>query len=152
MARLREDEHRARAQRHRVIGNMLVEAGDEWGAVPLFYSGYHYVKAALLRDPIWENVGVLQRINKDLVPDDRLTDRHKGRRRGGQPREWGINELVQTLYPAASKPYEQLHQASISVRYGAGLPHGALPGISKAIDTLCQMDAAGELEAPVMWD
>lgn len=152
MTRLREDEHRARAARHRVIGELLHDSGDEWGAVPMFYSAYHLMKAALLRDPIWDQLGPLQRLNRDLIPDDRHTDRHKGRRRGDQPREWGINELVQKLYPPASGPYERLHQASILVRYGAGLPSEAMPSLATSLERICALDAAGELEAPLLWE
>jgi len=149
---LREDQHRARAQRHRFIGDLLAEASDEWGAVPLFYSGYHMIKAAMLRDPIWEQVNALQTINQDLIPDDKYTDRHRGRRRtGGGAREWGVNELVQVLYPKASPSYERLHQGSIDVRYGIGLPFGALPALRDAMDRLEELDSSGELEAPILW-
>lgn len=149
---LREDQHRTRAQRHRLVGETLVGAGDEWGAVPLFYSAYHVIKGALLRDPIWDQVNALQKINSDLIPDDRFIDRHHGRKRpGGGPREWGINELVLTLYRPAIAHYELLHQSSIRVRYGTGLPRGSLQPLMSAIDTLEDLESNGDLAAPVLW-
>lgn len=150
--RLREDQHRARAQRHRIIGNVLADAGDEWAAVPLFYSAHHVIKGALLRDPIWGQVNALQVINQDLIPDDRFTTRHKGRKRpGGGPREWGVNELVLLLYRPAVKHYEHLHQASNSVRYGTGLAHGAVPAVTTALAAIEELESRGDLEAPILW-
>lgn len=147
---LREQEHLARADRHRTIGTLLAESGDEWGAVPLFYSAYHRVKAALLRDPIWEDIQSLHVLSVDLIPEDRFTGRHQGRRRpGGQPREWGVNDLVLKLYRPAAGSYERLHQASIDVRYGAGLPGGALPSILEATERIEQLDRAGSLQASI---
>lgn len=150
-ATLREHEHRTRADRHRKIGDLLVQAGDEWGAVPLFYCAFHYVKAAMLRDPIWGDVTALQSIHQDLIPEDRYVERHHGRRRNGAPREWGVNEIVLQLYPQVVKQYEVLHQASIKVRYGTGLPDGALPALTDAIDKICETDAKGGLEAALNW-
>jgi hypothetical protein len=149
---LREDEHLKRAVRHKKIGDLLAEAGDEWAAVPWFYSVYHLVKAALLVDPIWGDFKALSAISVDLIPDDRFTSRHNGRRRqSGQPKEWGVNELVLKLYRAAAGSYERLHQGSIDVRYGAGLPTGALPTLGTALAKIHAMHEAGDLVAPVLW-
>jgi hypothetical protein len=148
---LREEEHLARAEQHLKVGNVLVETRQEWGAVALFYSAYHRVKAAMLRDPIWGQVNALQAVHQDLIPDDRYIERHHGRRRRGEPREWGVNELVAVLYPSATRAYEQLHQASIDVRYSTGLPAGALPALATAITTISELDSDGELEAPINW-
>lgn len=128
--------HQARAARHAKIGEMLVEAGDEWGAVCCFYAAYHHVKAALLEDPIFDDPTRMHDRHLDLVADDRFTDRHKGRRNTGRGREWGINELVGLLYPQIRREYEQLHQASIDVRYGSGLRSGALPAVTSALTAI----------------
>ncbi len=125
-APLRQLEHERRAEQHREVGALLVGTGDEWAAVPLFYSAYHVVKAALLTDPIWDTPSDLHRLHVDLIPGDRFTDRHKGRRRsGGGEKEWGINELVLLLYRPFAGRYDLLHQNSITVRYGKGLPEDA---------------------------
>lgn len=141
------DVHLERAARHRKIGDHLCEAGDEWGAVCYFYSAYHLVKHALLTDPIFDEPTALSRIDVTLQPDDRYTSRHHGRQREGQAREWGVNELVTRLYRPISASYERLHQASIAVRYGAGL---ALPldRIVGAIEAVQNAHTAGELRVP----
>lgn len=148
MTRLREQDHVARAERHRKIGDLLADAGDEWAAVPLFYSGYHYVKAALLCDPIWGDLQSLVAISPELMPQDRYTERHKGRRRPTSSPEWGINDLVLKLYRSSAGGYDRLHQGSISVRYGMGLPEGALPQLRACLDDLQSKFESGELVAP----
>lgn len=151
-ARLRETEHTSRALDHENVGRVLADSGHEWAAVALFYGAYHLVKAALLTDPIFDDVGAMHRCDPDLIERDRFTDRHKGRRRpGGGPREWGINELVQKLYPQIARDYEQLHQASISVRYGKGLPSGALAALIVAFDNISSERDSGGLTAPLIW-
>ncbi len=108
-----------RAARHLKIGSALVAAGDEWGAVPLFYCAYHLARAAMITDPIFSDLPRLKSKNSDLTPDERLTSRHHGRR-GSSVKQWGVNELVALLYPKLSSDYEVMHQASIDVRYGRG--------------------------------
>ena len=144
---LAEQAHLDRAARHIVIGSALADAGDEWAAVPMFYSAYHFVKAALLVDPIWWDIQRLQGTRPDLIPDDRFTKRHHGHRQTGRPREWGINELVLVLYPSIARDYEQLHVASIDVRYHEGLPSGALPDLRAAMDRIRAASESGALTA-----
>lgn len=146
---LREREHQRRAERHLEVGAALLGASDEWTAVPLFYSAYHFVKAAMLVDPIWQSPGDLHRLHSDLIADDRFTDRHKGRRRpGGAAKEWGINDLVMLLYRPQVRDYEILHQASVTVRYGAGLPADAdLTALSAACERISAAYAAGSIAA-----
>jgi hypothetical protein len=150
---LREDQHRQRAQRHQVVGDALGAAPDEWAAVAWFYSAYHLIKAALLRDPIWDNASALCRIHVDLVSQDKFTSRHKGRRSRveGTTVEWGVNDLVQKLYRPAFGPYSRLHSASNTVRYGTGLPDGALASLGPDLKQLWEMDSRSELEAPILW-
>jgi hypothetical protein len=102
------------------VGSALVAAGDEWGAVPLFYCSYHLARAALIRDPIFADLPRLKAVNSDLTPDERYTARHHGRRGSAIAKQWGLNELVALLYPRFSHDYEVMHQASIDVRYGRG--------------------------------
>lgn len=146
---LREDEHRLRSQRHQLIGDLLADAGDEWGAVPMFYSAYHCVKGALLRDPIFDHQEALTKIHRDLYPEDRHVNRHHGRRRQGQQADWGVNELVGRLYSRAAGDYERLHQGSIQVRYGTGLPSGALPALRICLANILEMESRGDLEASI---
>lgn len=148
---LREDQHRHRAQTHRQVGAVLAEVDHEWAAVPLFYSAYHIVKAALLRDPIWGDLPSLKALHKDLTPDDRFVGRHKGRRSRDAITEWGVTDLVIKLYRTAAPHYERLHQGSIDVRYSLGLPPGALPALMSALGAIEELDSRGELEAPVLW-
>ncbi|WP_340539423.1 hypothetical protein [Nocardioides sp. GXZ039] len=109
------------------------------------------MKAALLVDPIWSDLRALQAISADLIPDDRFTSRHHGRRRRtGHAKEWGINELVLKSYRPAAGSYERLHQGSIDVRYGAGLRAGALSALRASVDEIHAMHADGELAAPIL--
>jgi hypothetical protein len=118
-ARLPIGEHHARAVRHAKVGDALLDAGDEWSAVCLFYAAYHLVRATLLSDPIFSDMTRLKRINQNLMPKDQFTEGHHGSRQPGA--SFGVNELVKLLYPAIYGPYEYLHQASIQVRYEQGL-------------------------------
>lgn len=151
---LREDQHRKRAQQHQIVGDALASAGNEWAAVPWFYSAYHLIKAALLRDPIWETPSALCRIHVDLTERDRFTTRHKGRRGrvSGANVEWGVNDLVQKLYRPAFGAYSRLHSASNSVRYGVGLPPDALGPLESDLKALWELDSRSELEAPILWN
>lgn len=108
-----------RAARHLKVGSALVAAGDEWGAVPLFYCAYHLTRAAMISDPIFGDLPRLKAKNSDLTPDERHTSRHHGRR-GSAVKQWGLNELVALLYPRFSTDYEVMHSASNDVRYGKG--------------------------------
>lgn len=148
-ARLAHQAHTARATHHFDVGCALRDAAaNEWAAVCWFYSAYHHVKAALLQDAIFDDVGRLHEKHHDLQSSDRYTDRHQIRKGPGSGhRGWGINELVQLLYPGVIRPYDRLHQASVSVRYRDGLPGDALPGLSTAIDEIRDAARAGNLSA-----
>lgn len=126
--------HTARADRHFVVGDALFNAGDEWSAVCFFYSAYHHVKAALLQDPRFDDPTELHKLHIDLVADDRLVTRHKGRKNAGHGREWGLNELVMLLYPSIVTSYEALHQSSIQVRYYSGLLGGDLDSVRDDVE------------------
>ncbi len=138
--------HLERAARHRKVGDALFGAGDEWAAVCYFYCAYHLVQHALLTDPVFDDAKTLAAIHADLTPDHRFTQRHKGRRRVNEAREWGVNELVQTLYRGIIGRYDRLHQASIMVRYNSGLVL-PLDRLRDAIDGIEAAHADGELHA-----
>lgn len=146
MNKLRESEHRRRSEDHRSAGDRRYPADDEWAAVAWFYSAYHLIRATFLRDPIWDDLAALKAINQGLIPDDRFTERHKGRRRPGS-QEWGVNDLVLMLYRPVASDYNTLHQGSLSVRYGTGLPHGSLPQYRDALGRL--RGQSGRLYAPL---
>jgi hypothetical protein len=141
--------HLERAERHRKVGQALLEAEDEWSAVCSFYSAYHLVRYALRSDPIFDDLDALQRIRKDLTPDERNTERHRGRV-SGQAREWGINELVVALYRPAAAAYHRLHQASITVRYEEGLIPSTMNRVSESLTAMWSAHDAGSLKAPVL--
>lgn len=112
-----------RAEAHAKAGAALMEAdGSEWAAVCFFYAAYHLAVAAISSDPVFNDPARLRRINAELIPDDRHTARHNGRKRGPHGREWGVCELMVVLYdqPVASA-YDKLHRASVEVRYETGL-------------------------------
>lgn len=130
------------------MGDALADAGDEWAHVCYFYAAYHLIRHALLTDPLFDDPSRLASLRLPVLPDDRFTDRHHGRGRVGQAREWGVNELVGYLYKAHSVDYELLHQASIDVRYKDGIH---LPGLSTSSEALGRIEAAhsaGLLRAP----
>lgn len=113
-------EHRTRSEEMGRDARQLHESGIEWATVAYFYSAYHLVRAALLNDPIFDDMARLKRVNPHLQPSDRDTTKHKGRRNG--PIEFGINDLILMLYGReASGPYNYLHIASVQVRYEASL-------------------------------
>ncbi len=129
--------HVTRAERHYTVGEALYEAGDEWAAVCFFYAAYHYVKAALLEDPIFDDPSRCSATHPDLNIDDRHTDRHQIRKpRGSSSRGWGVNDLVLLLYRSIAGDYDRLHQASVSVRYRDGLPAGSLDHVRQCVDVV----------------
>lgn len=143
--RLTADDHRSRSDRHAKMGEALLSAGDEWSAVMYFYAAYHKLKAALLEDPLFDHFDSCQAAHSDLLPEDRFTSRHSGRR--GQNKEWGLNELVRVLYRPASGPYHRLHTMSIDVRYNHGLV-ASLPVVESTWESFDEMCRAGVLQYP----
>lgn len=120
----------------------MLEAGDEWAAVMLFYAAYHEVKAALLDDPVFDDEATCRQYNSLLRPEDRHVARHQGRK--SVSKEWGINELVLTLYGSAAGVYHRLHQMSIDVRYESGL-RGSLEDVSDVWERFCKARDEGAL-------
>jgi len=123
------------------VGDALAAAGDEWSTVCYFYAAYHIVKHALTTDPVFQDSSALIAIHPQLTHRDRYVGRHHGRR---LPGEWGVNDLVLKLYPAAVPAYERLHQASIAVRYQAGLTV-PVAAVRDALTALQQSHSSGGL-------
>ena len=123
-----------RAQEHEAAAHLFAQSQNEWAAVCFFYSAYHYMRGALISDPVFGELTRLQSIKQDLIPDDRYAAKHQGRRGTGRP-EFGVNDLVRLLYGSFSISYEALHQASLDVRYYRGFKGnlGALEGHLTAI-------------------
>lgn len=136
--------HMTRARRHEHIADAL--SVDEWAAVPYFYAAYHIVRCALIEDPIFDDIDRLHATHLDLIPPDRHTGRHKGRKNSSAGREWGVNELVALLYPRIVSEYERLHQASIAVRYGSGLK-APIPSLRADLTTIIGAYNNGQLTA-----
>ncbi len=113
----------SRSEQHAQVGDALREAaGNEWAAVCYFYAAYHLATSVIRTDPVFDDPDRLHRLNSALIPEDRHTSRHQGRKHGIRSREWGVNELMVLLYdqPIAAA-YDKLHRASIEVRYESGL-------------------------------
>ena len=140
------EEHLVRAARHEKVGVALHGAGDEWTAVLYFYAAHHLLRAALLADPIFTDPTRLSRKNPQLQLADRATKRHHGRAPKGQPRVWGINDLVVLMYQHVAVDYEALHQASIEVRYQSGL-RSSLDDARAELDVIRSAQSSGRLVA-----
>ncbi|MEO8527692.1 MAG: hypothetical protein ABI435_01295 [Pseudolysinimonas sp.] len=104
----------------RTTGDELLGNDNEWFAVCYFYSAYHLIKAALIRDPIFDSPTGLSRIDVNLTMAHRWATHHQGRIQNGS-RDPGINDIVVKLYNGISIEYRRLHLASIGVRYSDGL-------------------------------
>lgn len=123
-----------------------MSAGEnDWAAVCFFYAAYHVVRAALVSDPIFDDPGSLSKIRVGLAPQDRHTERHKGRKNTANGREWGVNELVLILYRPFAGAYDRLHQASIDVRYGRGLRAPSTTEIRQCLDKIEGASNVGQL-------
>ncbi|GAB3092279.1 hypothetical protein [Isoptericola nanjingensis] len=137
--------HLERAERHKVVGDALAEAGDEWAAVCYFYAAYHLMRHALRTDPIFDDPTRLAAVSPDLAPELREVARHQGRR--GATREYGVNDLVRLLYGnETAKVYGRLHYASIAVRYEDGLRGKPLGQLREELDTIRLAHAQGQLK------
>jgi len=148
-ARLTVEEHRQRANRHLATGDVLAGKDEcDWAAVCYFYAAYHLIRASLISDPIFEHPTLLSRINADLTMEDRHVTRHHGNKRGEHGRLWGVNDLVLLLYTPLAGSYERLHQASVDVRYGAGL-RGDLAPIRDSLAAIAVAYEAGDIVTPL---
>jgi len=133
-----------RAVSIKTTAERLWNAGDEWFAVCYFYAAYHTVKAAFIEDPVFDNLGELQNVNKFLILNDRFATRHHGYVSGGS-RVMGVNDIVKELYPQVAVEYVRLHMASIAVRYGTGLGVIAPDSVIRDYETVIGAYTRGEL-------
>lgn len=135
-----------RALAHAAVGDALIAAAqNEWAAVCYFYAAYQIAIAAISDDPVFDDPDRLRRVKVGLIPDDRHTTRHRGRKNGRDGREWGVNELMLVLYtqPVAAA-YDKLHKASVSVRYEP--PLRTPPARAREwLDVVLAAEAAGDL-------
>lgn len=134
--------HLSRQAYHRQIGLVLadLEVSHPWGCVVVFYAAYHSARWALQCDQRFNDMAALKAINPHLVPELKNTAKHKTRGPLGRGPEFGVNDLVALLYPAASPAYEKLHQASIEVRYEAGRPQ-VLPPYERLVELVDEVHA-----------
>jgi hypothetical protein len=100
-------DHVARSVQHHRIADILFDADEEWAAVPYFYASLHRIRAALLADPIFDNPAALRTKHHLLTHRDRHCNKHNGHFRNGT-KVWGLNELVNVLYPQVIVSYEAL--------------------------------------------
>lgn len=108
-----------------------------------FYAAYHEVKAALMVDPVFDDLDTCLAANPNLQPEDRFTTRHQGRK-NPKNKEWGLNELVVLLYRGAGGSYHRLHTMSIDVRYHQGL-HGSCDDALSTWEAFCHERDTGAL-------
>lgn len=151
MSPLTASQHVLRADEHESLAGVLRDSGHEWAAVAYFYSAYHLVSAALLRDPIFTSPGRLAAASPALTMADQTATRHQGYMQfghgGRRTKIWGLNDLVALLYRPVWPFYAQLHEGSVDVRYGTGL-RVPLEKIADAQRLIRDEFAAGTLVAP----
>lgn len=141
--RLTASAHLTRADEHACHAEAI--GSNEWAAVCYFYAAYHRVRAALLNDPVFDDLDQLHQFHLNLVPDDRYVTMHKGR--GGRDnREFGVCDLVLRLYRPIAGAYDKLHMASIDVRYNTGL-RGDITEISPLYEKIKTAQDGGTLVA-----
>lgn len=128
----------------RATGDRLLGDDNEWFAVCYFYSAYHLIKAALIRDPIFDSATDLSRIDVNLTPAHRWTTRHQGRVQQGS-RDPGINDIVVKLYNGISVEYRRLHSASVNVRYSDGLGVISPQTVAQDFSTIWEAHSKGEI-------
>lgn len=138
----------ARAAAMRATGDQLLGHDNEWFAVCYFYSAYHLIKAALIRDPIFDSVTELSRIDVHLTPAHRWTTKHQGRVQSGG-RDPGINDIVVKLYNGISIEYRRLHSASVNVRYSDGLGAISPQTVAQDFSTIWDAHSRGEIRYTV---
>lgn len=139
--------HLERAVAHKESGDRLRDADDEWFAVCYFYSAYHTVKAAMLADPIFDDMKACAAVHANLTIESRFAEHHSGGF-GSGGRSLGVNEIVFKLYKTIRVPYARLHDASIAVRYGGGLDAISPITVKNDFDALCSEYVAGRMVAP----
>ena len=137
----------ARAESFQETAVRLESLEDEWAAVCYFYAAYHLVKAAFIRDPVFDSLKALASIDGRLTMEDRFIERHQGRM-SGRTRTLGVNDLVTMLYPKVSVAYRRMHMASINVRYGEGLRTIKLDSVLSDFATVRRAHESGALVSP----
>lgn len=128
----------------RTTGDQLLGDNNEWFAVCYFYSAYHLIKAALIRDPIFDSPTELSRIDVNLTPEHRWSTKHQGRVQRGS-RDPGINDIVVKLYNGVSVEYRRLHSASVNVRYSDGLGVITPATVAQDFSTIWESHSRGEI-------
>lgn len=137
-------EHTPRAEEHARQAVALDAAGSEWAAVAYFYAGYHRGRQAILSDPVFHDLVRLKAIDANLLTTDCNVTVHSGRRKPHLT--FGLNDLVQLLYPTIWPKYSLLHQASIQVRYQSRL-FIPMARVSEAYEAVAEAHEAGLLRA-----
>lgn len=118
---MQDHEHLTVSEQHRQLSLAIADSvAHGWACVMAHYSVYHTARWAFLMDSRFDDPGALRAINENLTPGDRYADRHQARGRKDGSSGFGVNHLVQLLYPEATSPYQKLYHASIEVRYGMG--------------------------------
>lgn len=138
----------ARSSSHQDAGDRLKALDDEWFAVCYFYSAYHMVKAAMLEDPIFDDIARCAAVHRNLSVDSRFTTHHSGGL-AANGRSLGMNEIVMKLYKPIRVPYTRLHAASVAVRYGKdGLGEISPISVNDDYVAVCRAYGAGLIVAP----
>ena len=108
------------SEKHWETTQKLITLGDDWSVVTGFYSCYHLLRAAMLKDPLFDDLPRLSVVHHSLRTEDRRETKHS---KGGLNKpELGMKEICTLVYPHASGKYYLAHDASNGVRYDGGLP------------------------------
>ena len=141
------------ADRHLKSVEQIAQVSETWAIIACFYSSYHYMRAALESDPIFEDATALSRISTQLQIGCKAVTHHNAHIRSG--RLPGVNDVAKMLYGKVGGKYVLLHGASVTCRYAQGaeallMPSGGTSrlelylGIAKEIQCLA---LNGELKA-----
>ncbi len=115
----------ARADAIRATADDLAAAGNDWAVVCYFYAAYHTARAAILADPLFTSIAACTAKHPQLQMSDQTVTMHKARVVPGKTRAFGVNDLVDLLYPSIAMEYLELHSWSVNVRYLEGLEAGS---------------------------
>ncbi|WP_313812973.1 hypothetical protein [Glutamicibacter sp.] len=122
----------------------MFKSSDQWAAVAAFYTSYHYLRAALIADPVFQDQKALSLIHPALKVGDQFEKKHSF---GGLSKaQLGLIEMCIVVYPHVSRYYTLGHQASCGVRYDGGFPrHVSLEKSMEYAEIFRQEYLAGNL-------
>ena len=117
LADSRQRAHQNKAQKFIREAQELVASHPDMSIVCSFYALYHALSYSIRNADIWDgDISFLRKRRPDIRPEDRDTTHHSSSIRHG--RGPGVRDLVRLFFPnTIVEVYEELHDASIDVRY-----------------------------------